>query len=540
VVLTLFYFLQVGNLQQLNIGQGGMQMNFFDGIQNIENVRHDLRQYFEKDFMPWYIANQKTDEDRLYNIVELSLILAKEMHLDANMCFAIACMHDLGEVDEAEDNNFNILMSVKTDQNLVRFFLDFEIELISNACKEHDGNSQELGTYSSLYSKMINDAIILSVLRIEPMLRHYWKSLSKENPKGTDKEIFDRLYRKITKRYGRSGSEKLLLSASKELIKDELEKTHKILDSEKETKHMFLQLAKYHEVSVKRDGTLLPDPVVTKKEILVDDDNLPLFEDFEASLFNESDEVEILTEATTSKSPRQQTEELIYRVLTTLDPTGVNVKKYKEFFGKMSNEQFDKYMKKFIKDEDENFYLEILPNVNEPSMEQIKKALDILKVPTDEYVYLRHDGHKDDPIRTAYKVPVGYITIRRLQQILSKKNTYSLDIAQRNMKTGQVTGDDKVARISDIESYSLVAIGADAALKEFLGARADNASAKTDMYKDINMFGYTYLKDMSKDITENQTLNTLYVHLMGAGLANDLLKEDVDLEELLGKNVEGK
>jgi hypothetical protein len=105
------------------------------------------------------------------------------------------------------------------------------------------------------------------------------------------------------------------------------------------------------------------------------------------------------------------------------------------------------------------------------------------------------------------------------------------------MKSGQVTGDDKVARISDIESYSLVAIGADAALKEFLGARADNAAAKTDMYKDISMFGYTYLKDMSRDITENQTLNTLYVHLMGAGLANDLLKDDVDLEALLGKEM---
>jgi hypothetical protein len=31
------------------------------------------------------------------------------------------------------------------------------------------------------------------------------------------------------------------------------------------------------------------------------------------------------------------------------------------------------------------------------------------------------------------------------QQMLSKKNTYSLDINKRNMKTGQVTSDDKIA-----------------------------------------------------------------------------------------------
>jgi hypothetical protein len=29
--------------------------------------------------------------------------------------------------------------------------------------------------------------------------------------------------------------------------------------------------------------------------------------------------------------------------------------------------------------------------------------------------------------------------------MLSKKNTYSLDINKRNMKTGQVTSDDKIA-----------------------------------------------------------------------------------------------
>jgi hypothetical protein len=195
-------------------------------------------------------------------------------------------------------------------------------------------------------------------------------------------------------------------------------------------------------------------------------------------------------------------------------------------------------MKDFLKNDEENFYLEILPNKNEPTLEQIKKALDILKVPADEYVYMRHDGKKDNPVRTAYKVPVGYVTIKRVQQILSKKNTYSLDINQRNMKSGQVTGNDKIARISDVESYSLVAIGAENALKEFLGPRADNSVAKTDMYKDISTFGFTYLKDMGRDITENQTLNTMYVHLMGAGLANDLLKENEDnLEELLTKKI---
>jgi len=248
---------------------------------------------------------------------------------------------------------------------------------------------------------------------------------------------------------------------------------------------------------------------------------------------NLNEDISILDEAKTEITKRKKIENLILKVISALDISGINVKKYKDFFASMNDQQFNKYMKAFLKNEDDNFYLEILPNKNEPSLKQIKYALDILKVPSDEYVYLRHDGHKDTPIRTAYKVPTGYITVKRVQQTLSKKNTYSLDIAQRNQKTGQVTGHDRIAKISDIESYSLVAIGADNALKEFLGPRADNSTAKTDMYKDISLYGYSYLKDMGQDITENQTLNTMYVYLMGAGLGNDLLKEEGTPEEIL-------
>jgi len=35
--------------------------------------------------------------------------------------------------------------------------------------------------------------------------------------------------------------------------------------------------------------------------------------------------------------------------------------------------------------------------------------------------------------------------IRKLQQMLMKKNSYSLTIDSRNLRTNQLTGDDKVA-----------------------------------------------------------------------------------------------
>lgn len=241
--------------------------------------------------------------------------------------------------------------------------------------------------------------------------------------------------------------------------------------------------------------------------------------------FNEN--YELYTESA-GNPRRQKVESLVLKVFSTLDKAGINVEKYKDIFKGMNDSQFDAYMKNFLSDEEENFYLEIQPHKNEPGLKDIKAALDILNVPLDEYVYLRHEGEKDDPIRTRYRVPTGYIAVKRLQQILSKKNTYSLDIKSRNMKTGQVSGSDKIARISDSETMVLTAIGADAALKEFLGARADNMTSKRDMYNQISMYGYTQLEDLERDLSGNQTLNTISVYLTGAGIENDLLVDNED------------
>lgn len=143
----------------------------------------------------------------------------------------------------------------------------------------------------------------------------------------------------------------------------------------------------------------------------------------------------VLTEAINS-SKRKQIEEKVYKVFDLLDKTGGNTQKYKTFFKSMSDDQFDKYIKNFIHDDTQNFYLEILPNKSCPRIKDCVNALNYLNVPTEEYVYYKQDGHEKDPIRSRYKVPILYVNLKRVQQMLSKKNTYSLDISKRNMKTG--------------------------------------------------------------------------------------------------------
>jgi len=165
-------------------------------------------------------------------------------------------------------------------------------------------------------------------------------------------------------------------------------------------------------------------------------------------LNEDTGELMIFTEAAnnSSNSKRKKIESHILTTMSKLDKTGTNTEFYKNAFKEMTDQQFDKWVRKLIDDPEENLYMEILPYKNEPTLKDIKDGLDYLKVPTNEYVYFRHDENGKE-LRTRYPVSVGYIQVKRLQQILSKKNTYSTSIKSRNMKTGQVSGDDKIARL---------------------------------------------------------------------------------------------
>ena len=222
------------------------------------------------------------------------------------------------------------------------------------------------------------------------------------------------------------------------------------------------------------------------------------------------------------KGKRKEIEQLMKSVFNSLDKTGLNTKHYQDELFSLNDEAFFRFIKLLISNPRNNLELQVLPGKNEPRLEDIKEALDILKVPEMEYVYMRHEGNKNNPLRSRYKQTVGYIHIRRLQQLLSKKNTYSLSIKQRNLKNNQVTGHDAVARISDLEVSALKAINADATLRELMGPRADSSDMKAQLYNQISTYGYAELNAMDSRLENKRTLNTVAQYLIGAGLDNDL------------------
>jgi hypothetical protein len=103
---------------------------------------------------------------------------------------------------------------------------------------------------------------------------------------------------------------------------------------------------------------------------------------------------------------RQKIENLIYKTFSTLDTTGLNTKKYKDKFSKMTDKVFDEWVKEFLSSKD-YLDLEVLPFKNEPSLDNIQKAAKDLNVPLEEFVYYRHEGLDGKPVRSRQKVCVG-------------------------------------------------------------------------------------------------------------------------------------
>ena len=144
-----------------------------------------------------------------------------------------------------------------------------------------------------------------------------------------------------------------------------------------------------------------------------------------------------------------------------------------------------------------------------------------------EYVVFPHKNraNPDNPVISKTPLPIIAITVKRLQQMLTKKNKTSSDNSVVNPVTGQVTNDSKAARLSNAQTYSLMTSGQPSAIKEYLSIRADDEVAKKQMFKEIEQTGKAKLKNYTLKPYNKQSIQAMEVFLRSAGLYSNILKE---------------
>lgn len=235
-----------------------------------------------------------------------------------------------------------------------------------------------------------------------------------------------------------------------------------------------------------------------------------------------------------TKQKRKDMETLVYNTFNALDPSKTNTNKYKAMFSKMSDAQFDSYFKSIFNDENMFLVLDVVDFEHALTIENVVAASKVLNIPLTEKVampFVNHD--KENPVVTKSEVIVGYLHLKRMQQMLSKKNTTSTEIGIRSALTGQVTGHDKNGRISDAETACLSTIGAEYALKEFMGPRSDDKHMKAQMYSDISTKGYCSFEDLASRPENKTSLMTTDTYLIGMGIKSDLITKGLALNKTL-------
>jgi hypothetical protein len=231
---------------------------------------------------------------------------------------------------------------------------------------------------------------------------------------------------------------------------------------------------------------------------------------------------------------RKKAEELIYQVFDAVDETGMNTAYYKGLFSKMSDAQFATFCKKPL-----CFRFHTKPWVVEPTLDQIKKGLDILNEPLMEklalpYLYARNDGQS---IWTTYEAIVVYIHFKKMKQFAVKKTNVTHAIDQRDMKTGLLTSHDKGGKTSDREMEGLVAMNMNDTMDELSTWRADYMDAKSIAYATISAKGTISKDDIPIDNEDSLAKNMMNYYMLGSCLYSNVINKDYYLPKTLkGKN----
>jgi len=226
---------------------------------------------------------------------------------------------------------------------------------------------------------------------------------------------------------------------------------------------------------------------------------------------------------------RKKIQDKVIEIMSLIDPTKINAKKYADMFNGMSDQQFTKWITDFLNDEKSNFRLDI-DEFGDGSrvlkFENVTKAAEALAIPLFEYIFIPHISvDPKHPVRSKQKVLVGYLNMKRVQQLVTKKTGYVLDDKDRDEQTGRLKGDSKGGVVTSIETEVLAGMGADKVMSEFLGARGDNVAEYDAMIQSIAETGNVKLEDVKTGTYDKPTLLLADVYFKCMGIKTDIVSE---------------
>ena len=216
---------------------------------------------------------------------------------------------------------------------------------------------------------------------------------------------------------------------------------------------------------------------------------------------------------------RVEVEMFIYKVYDTVDKTGTNSDYYRSIFANMTDEQFFAFCGRrlpFRYHEDEF--------KNPPKMYSIIEAFKVLDKPLFERVNMPYVYEDENGVAVQTEEALVFnLHLKRMKQMLSKKNNASMHVEKRDPRTGMLGQEDKAAKETDREFESLGSYGLDYTMDEFRTVKADATQASKEMIATIVDKGSVSQKDYVVTRQDSIARNLLNVYLLGAGVHSSLV-----------------
>ena len=210
----------------------------------------------------------------------------------------------------------------------------------------------------------------------------------------------------------------------------------------------------------------------------------------------------------------------IIKYVEKILPGGGNKEIYEETLGKLSDKEFDEYMKKL--DSGEEVLFLVSPNLSKKrlSVERNLKIAEELGHKFFQRLWLT-DPHSG----TTYLTPIPYLVVdlplRRQAQLLNKKISIPQDSDHSDVLTGQATGPSRGASLSFPELQTLHAQGLDKTIEELIKFRGGDEEAYRQMNKEMITKGSVSLDSIQTNSRVKST-ETLSTFLKAAHIQNNL------------------
>lgn len=217
---------------------------------------------------------------------------------------------------------------------------------------------------------------------------------------------------------------------------------------------------------------------------------------------------------------RQKVEAHILKYFKKIEPSGYNEKRYKEMFTKMSDKQFDDWMKN-IRDKKVKLVL-FTPNLkvvlNIADLRTVAKELGIKLfekiLMTDKATGLRY--------LTNQEYLIIRLPIRRTRQFLMHKLSVPESDKRLDALTGQVTKPDKASSLSFVEAQFLHGRGLDKTILEFMKVRGGDIHAYAQFKQQLEETGTGSLDSLDANTVARSAV-TLSTILKGMLLDNNFV-----------------